>query len=121
MKQLTLKDILNVEDVKTKRVELPKWGGFVIIQQMTAKARDAYELSLLKTDESGKSQRDLENIRAKIVAACVLDPGGELMFKTPDHVKALGNKNSEVVDFLYSQCQEFNAISNEDIEELAGN
>jgi len=121
-KQLNINDILNVEDFKTKRVDVPEWGGYVIIQTMTAEARDAYELSLLSKDSKGSVVgRDLSNIRAKLVAACTLGPDGRLMFKNADHVKVLGSKNSKAVDRIYDACQALNQISDEEVEELAGN
>lgn len=121
-KQLNINDILNVQDYKQERVEVPEWGGYVIIKTMTAEARDAYELSLLKMGDDGVvSGRDMSNVRAKLVAACTLGPDGKIMFKNADHVKALGAKNSKAVDRIYEACQELNKISDNEIEELAGN
>lgn len=121
-KQLNLNDILNAEDTQTKRVDVPEWGGYVIIQTMTAEARDRYELSLLAMDDNGQpTGRDMSNVRAKLVACCTLGPDGRPMFKNDDHVKVLGAKNSKAVDRIYDACQQLNKISDSEIEELAGN
>ena len=128
-KQLNINDILNVQDTKTLRVDTPEWGGYVVIQTMTAESRDRYEISMLKSNGSGniESNEDgsvasnLENARAKLVAACCLGPDGRLMFKNDEHVKILGQKSAVVVDRIYSACLKLNAVSNAEIEEIAGN
>jgi uncharacterized protein YuzE len=124
-KQLNINDILNCEDTKLKRVDTPAWGGYVMIQSMTAEARDAYEESLFLRikDENGKVvdfERDISNARAKLIAACVLAPDGSRMFKTEEQIKLLGQKNANTMDMLFSECQKLNAISDSDIEELVG-
>lgn len=128
-KQLGLADILAIDDVKTKRLPIPEWGGHVTIRRLTAEARDAYEMSIIKKvdvkdgDDDGKVrfEQDMSNIRAKLIAVCVLGPDGKLMFSTPESVKQLGTKSNTVVDYIFSECQKFNKISDADIKELAGN
>lgn len=121
LKQLTITDILNVQDIKNQTVEIPEWGGQVTIQQMTAEARDQYEFSLLEKNGEGDYENTLCNARAKLVAACVLGPDGKRMFTTDQHIKALGSKSGRVLDRLFEACQKLNAITDGDIEEMAGN
>lgn len=121
MKQLNISDILNVNDIQTKKVEIPEWGGYVVIQSMSAEARDHYELSILNQSEDGKIERNLQNARAKLVSACVLGSDGKRMFKTDQHVEALGTKSAKIVDRLFTECQQLNAISDEDVKEISGN
>lgn len=123
-KQLSINDIINATDTVIERVNIPEWGGYVNIQSMTAEGRDAYEDSIFKRveDESGNIdfQRDFSNARAKLISACVIDSKGDRMFKTQEHVKLLGQKNSKVVTRLFEECQRINAIADKDIEELVG-
>lgn len=122
-KHLTLTDILHAQSERVREVmfEIPEWGGSVAIREMTAEARDAYEQSLFVMNEKGEFERNLENARAKLVASCVYGPDGKRMFKSEDHIKALGGMPASIVDRLFAKCQEVNAISDKDIEEIAGN
>lgn len=122
MKRLSINDILNAEDFKTEIVEVPEWGGSVEVKSMSAEARDFYEISLLKAKENGEGfERDLENARAKMVAACVINENGERMFKSDSQVKALGSKSAAALDRIYEVCKRLNHVSDADIEELSGN
>ena len=122
MKRLSINDILNAEDYKTEMVSVPEWGGEVEVATMSAEAKDAYEISLLKLKEDGEGfERDLENARAKMVAACVVDEHGNRMFKSEAQVKALGSKSAAALDRVFEVCKRLNHVSNEDIEELSGN
>jgi hypothetical protein len=122
MKRLSINDILNAEDYKTEMVSVPEWGGEVEVATMSAEAKDAYEISLLKLKEDGEGfERDLENARAKMVAACVVDEHGNRMFKSEAQVKALGSKSAAALDRVFDVCKRLNHVSNEDIEELSGN
>jgi len=120
-KQLSLADILNISDTVEEKVPVPEWGegAFIIIRSMTAEARDSYEMSLFN-NKSGEIERDFQNGRAKLVAACAIGPDGSRMFKTDQHVKMLGNKSCTVVDRLFEVCKKLNGIGHEEIEELTG-
>lgn len=120
-KHLNLNDIIQATNVKEKQFEVPEWGGHIIIREMTAEARDAYEQSLFVANEKGEFERNLSNARAKLIAACVVGPDGQRMFQTEQHVKALGNMPVSVVDKVFTACQEINALSADDVKELAGN
>ncbi len=120
MKQLNISDILNKNDVVSKTIEIPEWGGSVEIRSMTGEARDAYEESVFKRLDNGEYERDLSNARAKLIAACVYGPDGLRMFKSDAQIKALGSKSAVVLDRLFTECQNINAISQQDMDELEG-
>ncbi len=122
MTRLKFDDILNAEDFKTEMVSVPEWGGEVEVKTMSAEARDAYEISLLRARSDGEGfERDLENARAKMVAACVIDENGKRMFTGESQIKALGSKSAAALDRIYEVCKRLNHVSDEDIEELAKN
>ncbi len=120
MKQLSITDILNRDDVKIKKIDIPEWGGSVEIRSMTGEARDAYEESVFKRLDNGEYERDLSNARAKLIASCVYGSDGTRMFKSDAQIKALGNKSAIVLDRLFTECQNLNAISQQDMDELEG-
>lgn len=120
-KQLRFEDIANAEDTATEVVEVPEWGGHVVVQSMTGAAKDQYEQSLFEKNNKGEFERDLGNVRAKLIASCVIGPDGKLMFSSPDQVKLLGSKSAKALDRVFEVCQRLNAVTEKDIEELQGN
>ncbi len=119
MKLLTASDILGAQDLKRERVEVPEWGGFLYVQTLTGEARDAYESSVMEINGSSVKQ-NLENLRAKFVAATIADEDGCLIFSA-EQVKELGKKSAAVLDRLFGIAQRLNALSDSDVEELAKN
>lgn len=122
-KHLTLDDIIKIssDNLKEHKLEVPEWGGFIVIREMTAEARDQYELSLLQAGDDGAFSRNLENARAKMIAACAYGPDGKRMFKNEAAMKALGNMPISVIEPIFAKCQEINHLTDKDVEELAGN
>lgn len=113
---LSKEQILSVDDSKTQVVEVPEWGGEVIISTMSGFARDRFEASCI-----GKGGgMNMQNIRAKLVAATVVDEQGNLLFNEKD-VSALGRKSCAALERVFEAAQRLNKISEEDVEELAKN
>ncbi len=85
---LTKDQIKAAKDTKTEEVEVPEWGGSVIIKTMTGKARDALEMSMVKPN----GQQDRSNIRARFVVASAVDDKGNALFEDAD-IEWLGQKS----------------------------
>lgn len=113
---LSKKDILEQDDTETKTMNVPEWGGDVVVSTMSGYARDRFEASII-----GKNGgMNTSNIRAKLVAACLVDSKGALLFTESDIVK-LGNKSCAALDKIFAVAQELNKIGDKDVEELAKN
>lgn len=117
---LTKEQILQSEDRESVDVEIKEWGGTVRLAVMSGTARDAYESSLIDLKEDGTATRNLENIRAKLVAASIVDEEGKTVF-TADSIVALGNKNGAVLDRLYEVANQLNTVTQDKVEDLAKN
>lgn len=114
---LTKQEILGASDMKTEVVAVPEWGGDVLVGTMTGAAKDAYECSLLDFKD-GQANQNLENLRAKLIAATLVDENGNNLFTDKD-VKALGKKSAAALDRVFEVAQRLNAVTQQDIEELA--
>lgn len=113
---LTKEQILSAEDAKTITVDVPEWGGEIMIATMSGFARDQFEASLL-----GKNGgTNTANIRAKLAAATIVDDKGALLFTDKD-IMALGKKSSAALDRVFEASQKLNRISDGDVEDLAKN
>jgi hypothetical protein len=117
MALLNRDQILDYDDLKTVDVEVPEWGGSVRLRMLTAKERDAFEASTVET-RGNKMKQNLANIRARLVALCIVDEDGKRVFDSGD-VSRLGEKSAAALQRLFMKCNELNGLSDEDVEELA--
>ncbi len=110
---LTKEQILKADDIVTKRVNVPQWGGEVIIKSWGGTERDEYEHSLLKQNESGEYKRDLANIRAKACSLSIVDEEGNRLF-TLAEANALGRKSGEALSIVFEEVQVLNKLRPQD-------
>ena len=113
---LTKEQILKAQDLKTIDVDVPEWGGTVRLSQVMGYARDRWESECI--DSKGKPIK--ENMRARLLAMSIVDEKGDLMFTTDD-IEELGKKSANILDKLFFASRNLNAVSDEDVEELAKN
>jgi len=117
---LTKDQILGASDIEEKVVEVPEWGGKVLVRGLTGVQRDAYEKSCL--EGKGKN-RDINmiNARAKLVALTVVDPKSKAPVFSMLDVKALGGKSAKALNRIWEVASELSGIGEEDVEELTKN
>jgi hypothetical protein len=118
---LTREAILKANDLKTEKVEVPEWGGTVIVSTITGEARDRMEAAIWAERRSGEDEVNVRNLRAKIVAACSVDEKGNLLFPNDGDVEALGRKNGKALDRVFEVARRLNGIGQEDIAEMEKN
>lgn len=106
---LTRATILAAKDLKLKKVDVPEWGGFVYVKSMTSKHRDKFELLV-----TGKN---LEGIRAILIAWCVCDQDGNNLFTDQD-VDELNEKSASATQRIFDICYQMANFSESDMEEL---
>ena len=130
MAAMTREQILATPKVGFHEIDLsdiPGWG-MVRIKDLTAGERDKVEAScvverVVRTKGGKrkiKKETTLDGIRAKFVAACVVDDNGARMF-TADDVRAISELNAQAIDRIFVTIQERNGLREEDLDELAGN
>lgn len=119
MTLLTRDDILSVDDKVFEDIEVPEWGGTVRVRGMSGQQRDDYEASIIQ--QNGNDRKvNLSNARAKLVARCLVDEGGALLF-TSDDVRALGRKSARALERVFDKARELSGMSEQDVENLAEN
>lgn len=109
--------------IKTETVHVPEWEGDVLIRVMTGAERDAYEAEIVG-NRAGKDRRlNLQNLRAKLVARCLVDEKGAALFnwRDPGDIGALGEMDAAGLDRVFKACQRVNGLSDDDVNDLAGN
>lgn len=119
MARLTREAILAAKDIETEEVEVPEWGGSVLVRGLTGRERDEWEASMSER-RGRKFVPNLANIRAKLVCACVIDDDGKRLFNYGD-VQELGEKSSAALDRVYGVAARLSGVSDQDLEELVEN
>lgn len=116
---LTKNQILDADDIKKELVNVPEWGGEVLVRMLTGAQRDAFEDSMIKN--RGKSKEvNLVNIRARLAALCIVDESGTRLFNDTEIVN-LGNKSAIALDRVFVAAQRLCGLTKEDVAELAKN
>lgn len=114
---LSAADILNANDREIEELFIKEWGGSVRIRPLSGKERDEFEASTVKV-EKGQRKEDFSNFRARLISKCLVNEDGTLMFTSKHDVLRLGDKSVAAIQRIYDKCQEVNAMSDEDVEEL---
>lgn len=116
---LSRDQILEAKDLETREVEVPEWGGTVLVRALSGTDRDAYEASLVQM-RGNKSVPQLGNIRAKLVARAIVDEDGNRLFTDAD-IKVLGQKSAAALSRVFTVAAEMSGLNDADIEEIEGN
>jgi hypothetical protein len=116
---LSREAILSAPDIETIEVNVPEWGGIVLIKPLTGAGRDAFEASVIE-EKNGKTVLKSQNFRARLVARCIVDEDGKRMFADED-ITSLGKKSSKALSMLFDECQKSSGMTKEDVAELEGN
>lgn len=120
---LSKSEILAAVDLPTETVDVPEWGGEVLVRGLTAAERDAFEQSVVTLNGSGKAastKMNLSNIRAKLCSLTIVDEDGERLFSDAE-VDVLGRKSAQALQRVFDAAQRLSGLSQSDVEELAKN
>ena len=106
-------------DITTETVEVPEWGGSVLVRGLTGAQRDRFEAGMVEM-RKGKLAPKLSNVRAQLVALSLVDEQGQRMF-SQDDVEMLGNKSCAALQRIWDVARRLSGLSDEDVEELTKN
>lgn len=89
---LSRQQILDAQDITYEVVHVPGWGGHVRVKSMTGHERDQLEASMV-LEKHGERSMTMDDFRAKVCAATVVDAAGDRLFSEAD-IKALSRKSA---------------------------
>jgi len=111
--------ILAADDIPQETVDVPEWGGQVLVRGLTGTQRDAFEGEM--AERNGKKlSMNIRNIRARLVSRTLIDEDGDLLFGPAD-VDALGEKSAAALDRVFDVALRLSGMSPDDVEEMAAN
>jgi hypothetical protein len=119
-KILSKAEILAASDLETVTVDVPEWGGAVVIRAMSGLQRDLYETSLMQQQDDGTYKVNTENMRAKLVCFTAVDEAGISLF-SGDELALLAAKSAAVLERLFDVAQKINGLQKGAVDEAAKN
>jgi hypothetical protein len=109
MPPLSKAKILAANDVTTETIDVPEWGGEVVIKTLSGVERDQFEDSY-RAEET-------KSFRQRFLVLCLCDAKGVRLFSDKE-IDALGEKNANVINRLFEKAWAFNAFRTEDVDSL---
>jgi hypothetical protein len=111
--------ILKAAALKTEDVPVPEWGGSVLVRELRGRERDEWEASLA-VQRGRQMVPDVANMRAKLVARCIVDGDLEPVFSQQD-VNALGELSAAALDRVFEVASKLSGLNPDAVEEMAKN
>lgn len=108
-KLLTRSAILSASDVAKEVVAVPEWGGSVQVRGLTGKERDEFEQASIRRASNGEMTLNMSNMRARLVAFCVVDEDGERLFSDED-IAELGKKSASALERVAKVAQRLSGM-----------
>ncbi len=120
MNYLSKTEILGAKDAQCEDVAVPEWGGVVRVKSLSGREKDVFEASLTITQRKGDKlvqTPNMANVRAKLVAASVVDENNVPVFTSED-IAELGNKSAAALDRIVDVAKRLSRFSAADLKEL---
>jgi hypothetical protein len=114
MALLSRDSILKAQDVATKDVQVPEWGGAIRVRSMTVAERNEF------ARRSAAEGANAVGVSAWLVSVLAVDESGARLF-TPEDVQALEARNFKAVDTVVNAILEVNAMGVAAVEAAAKN
>ncbi len=103
--------------VERVEVSVPELGGSVYVQGMTVTQRNKFERQF-RTRSGQTSDRKMQEIRQRMLIACVCDQDGTPLFTEAD-IDAIGNQRADIIERLVEAAQKICGMSSDDVDDLA--
>ena len=97
MTKLSKDDIFKADDLPTKDIDIPEWGGTLTIRTLTGAERDQFESAFVNQD-----QIDIRGLKARLIQLTVQNGDGQPMFTKAD-LQKINSKSASVIDRILQE------------------
>lgn len=111
--------ILAADDLPTAAIDVPEWGGTVLLRALNGEQREEVEIRIRKANSTAEST-GLKGLRALVATYVVVGEDGQPLFTQKD-APALARKNAGVLERIFEFVLKTNGMTKADAEALAGN
>jgi hypothetical protein len=110
---LNKQQIRDIDDLPTKVIHVPEWGGDVKLKTMDAHSRIEFE------KRAGKSKTELDTIINLVMFSCVNDDGS-FLFEDSDY-ELLSTKSAKALMRVFHEALPLSTLTEKHLEEKAKN
>lgn len=115
---LTSDKILQADDLKRKKIDVPEWGGEIYVREMTG--IESLEFDAWLADNKDNKKVLAVGWHPLMVTLCACDDKGERLFSMADF-EAIRKKNKTVLERIADAAIKLNKLGADDLEEEAKN
>ena len=115
MKKLSKDDIFKADDLPTKDMDIPEWGGTLTSRTLTGAERDEWESAFVNQDKI-----DIRGLKSRLVQLTTMNGDGQQMFTKAD-LQKINGKSASVIDRIFQVSQRLSGLTKEDAEEMVEN
>lgn len=110
--------ILEASDLQKEEVQVPEWGGSVMVYGMTAGDKDSYEESMISSAKTGTVT--LKDATARLCSLCCRDEDGNRLFDDTD-VQALTGKSAMALARISNVALRLSGMGKGELEKIVKN
>lgn len=103
--------------LERRHVPIPEWGITVILRELTAEEKQAYEASIVSFDKQGRPKINSKDAALRLIVASAEDENGERFFDGGD-VPRLRKQPGALIDRLFRTAKQLSAIDEEEFDRL---
>ncbi|MFV1982996.1 MAG: hypothetical protein ACC657_05585 [Thiohalomonadales bacterium] len=103
--------------LKTRELDIPEWGGTILIREPTAIERADFELLSV---EATKSNEVMREIRGYCAVKCIVNESGKRMF-TDEQIPMLNELSANALDRVIDVYRDMSLTEDIEIQETAKN
>lgn len=112
MGYLSRNDVLQAEDFETMPVEVPEWGGTLLVRELSAD--EVEEIGFGQMDAKGnRDLRRAKGLRMKVISWAAIAEDGSRLFHKGD-VEKLATKSSRPIGRVFDAIQRLSGIAVEE-------
>jgi hypothetical protein len=124
MKSLTKAMVLEADDLKHQKVEVPEWGGSILVLEMNGLQREQYETKLVELRHPDSTEEKVRikiaDIRRVLLTVTLASVDDQQPLFTEKDIPALEKKNAKVLDRLFKVATDVNDLFPETVEKNLG-
>lgn len=109
--RLSLRDIIDAQDLAERELEVPEWGGNVLLRELSLAEIEAVRARAREL--SGGGEIDDTHFALNLVAATMADPD-----LTPEQAALLGEKSNAVLQRVLVEVLDLNGLG-EELKQIA--
>jgi len=108
MGYLSRNDVLQAEDFETREVEVPEWGGTLLVRELSAD--EVERIGFGQMDSKGnRDLRKAKGLRMRVISWAAIAEDGTPLFNKGD-VEKLAKKSSRAIGRVFDTIQKLSGI-----------